>query len=110
VMEDIDNHLEELEEFSNSIRETQELEETVKSKKKGRKHISWEDEVTRYRDMDIEYEEGDVDELMLEGLQGHAPPIMEPALIVCWFIVGVVSFYVAWLGVMGAGPHRHDEL
>merc|ERR1711874_141236 len=79
VMEDLDNYLEELEEFS--------------------------DNVKRYRDLDTEIDEEDIDELMEEELAAAAGT-REPALVLCWFIVAVVTMYVVFLGLHGSDDAR----
>ena len=70
--------------------------------------------VSRYRDLDAELEEEDMDDLMREGLKQErdAAGQLEPALYLCWAIVAVVTAYVVFLGLHGArdGRDGRDEL
>lgn len=81
TMEALDNELEEMEFFSEDVAKYRNLHEEIDE---------LEDEIERYYK---EKEGGN-----LEGT------IKEPSLVLCWFIVAVVSLYVVFLGIQGTAP------
>jgi len=91
TMEAMENRLEEMEQFSDDISEYRHMHEEIDE---------LEDEIERY------YAEKKT--LDIEDLKGT---LREPSLVLCWFIVAVVSGYVVFLGFQGTVPPvLRDEL
>jgi len=46
-----------------------------------------------------------------KGHETHQGSIKEPSLMLCWFIVGIVTLYVIFLGIQGSPSSQlKDEL